>query len=64
MDFYNDDKTFSNDVIQNQYMYGDFLVSIQANQKGVGTYFPAGTWCTTSNYNADPLCLNSTGQSI
>lgn len=62
-DFYNDPNSFSTDVIKNQYMYGDFLISIKANVKGENTYFPAGTWCSTHNFNSDPLCFFSTGMS-
>lgn len=60
MDF-DDDTAFNNEVVKNQYMYGDFMISIKANVKGENSYFPASTWCTTHNFNADPDCFNSTG---
>lgn len=60
-DFSDDETTFNTEVVKNQYMYGDFMISIKANQKGENTYFPRSTWCTTHNYNADPDCFNSTG---
>lgn len=64
LDFYNDDNTFNSDVVANQYMYGSFMISIKANVKGENSYFPKGTWCTTSNYNQDPYCLESPGNFI
>lgn len=59
LDFPSDDSTFNPDVIKNQYMYGSFMVSIKANVKGEGSYFPNSTWCTVSNYNMDPLCIET-----